>query len=115
MLAFIQNFFIVLFMHYVLDYPMQGSFLAQTKGKYLYSLLAHCMIYGIGIAITFRGLGAPVASFIPIVVFVVGTHLLIDFKKATAKNKELALTTYLYIDQAMHIIINTILIFAYLK
>jgi hypothetical protein len=34
------------------------------------------------------------------------SHIVIDYKKAHVKDKNKALTTYLYIDQALHIIIN---------
>lgn len=38
-------------------------------------------------------------------------HMTIDYFKANAKNKDKALTTYLYIDQALHILINYALLF----
>jgi hypothetical protein len=47
----------VLLAHYLLDYPLQGDFLAQTKEKYFYSLLAHSMIYGLGMALIFKLIG----------------------------------------------------------
>ena len=39
------------------------------------------------------------------------SHIIIDYKKATATNKDLALTKYLYIDQVLHISIILILTF----
>jgi len=38
-------------------------------------------------------------------IVLVVSHIVIDYKKSHAKNKDKALTTYLYIDQALHIII----------
>ena len=98
-----ENILWLLLGHYILDYPLQGEFLAQTKGKYFYSLLAHSMIYGLGMALVLILLGV-FATWKAILL--VGSHIIIDYKKATAKNKDKALTTYLYIDQFLHIIIN---------
>lgn len=98
-----ENILWLLLVHYLLDYPLQSDFLAQTKGKYFYSLLAHSIIYGLGIALVFKVLGvfAIWKAFVLVV-----SHIIIDYKKSHAKNKDKALTTYLYIDQALHIIIN---------
>jgi len=100
------NILWVLLAHYIADYPLQGDFLAQTKGKYWYSLLAHSIIYGLTIALCFKLIG--VFTIWKAVILVV-SHIIIDYKKATAKNKDKALTTYLYIDQFLHIVINIIL------
>jgi hypothetical protein len=97
----------MLFAHYVLDYPLQGEFLAQTKGKYWHSLLSHTMIYALGMAICFKIIGVFTLWKVFVLLF---THYIIDYKKATAKNKDKALTTYLYIDQSLHIGINLILL-----
>jgi hypothetical protein len=101
-----ENFLWLTLGHYVADYPLQGDFLAQTKCKYFYSLLAHSIIYGLTMALTLKLLG--VFAIWKAVVLVV-SHILIDYKKASAKNKDKALTSYLYIDQALHIGINIIL------
>ena len=100
------NILWVLLAHYIADYPLQGDFLAQTKGKYWYSLFVHSIIYGLTIALCFRLIGV---FAIWKAILLVGSHIIIDYKKATAKNKDKALTTYLYIDQFLHIIINIIL------
>lgn len=101
-----ENVLWLLLGHYVLDYPLQSDFLAQTKGKYWYSLFAHSIIYGLGMALVLKLLGA-FATWKAIVLVV--SHMIIDYKKATAKNKEKALTSYLYIDQALHLVINLVL------
>jgi hypothetical protein len=94
-------------LHYVGDYPLQGEFLAQTKGKYWYSCLAHSMIYGLGMTVLLSILYKPVGLIsILIATILVASHCVIDTFKATALNKDKALTTYLYIDQSFHIIIN---------
>lgn len=94
--------------HYIADYPLQGDFLAQTKGKYFYSLLAHSVIYGLSIALCFKLLG--VFAVWKAIVLVI-SHIIIDYKKANAKNKEKSLTTYLYIDQVLHLSINIALFY----
>lgn len=101
-----ENILWILLAHYIADYPLQGDFLAQTKGKYFYSLLAHSIIYGLTMALCFKLLG--VLTIWKAVVLVL-SHMIIDYKKATAKNKEKALTNYLYIDQGLHLLINFIL------
>ena len=101
-----ENILWLLLAHYICDYPLQGDFLAQTKSKYWYSLLVHSIIYGLGLALVLKFLGA---FAIWKVVFLITSHLIIDYKKAHAKNKDLALTTYLYIDQSLHLLINFIL------
>lgn len=101
-----MNIMWLLLGHYICDYPLQGDFLAQTKGKYFYSLLAHSIIYGLGIALVFKMLG--VFTIWKAIVLVV-SHIVIDYKKSHAKNKDKALTTYLYIDQGLHIGLNTLL------
>lgn len=93
----------ILLAHYIADYPLQGDFLAQTKGKYFYSLFAHSVIYGLTMALCFKLLG--VFTIGKAIVLVI-SHIAIDYLKATAKNKDRALTTYLYLDQLLHLIIN---------
>lgn len=103
----IENILWLLLAHYIAEYPLQGDFLAQTKGKYWYSLFAHSMIYSLTICLCFKLLGVfAVWKFIVLLV----SHLIIDYKKATVKNKDKALTSYLYIDQGLHIVINFVLL-----
>lgn len=103
-----ENILWILLAHYIADYPLQCDFLAQTKGKYFYSLLAHSIIYGLTISLAFKILG--VFAIWKAIVLVI-SHIMIDYFKATAKNKEKAITTYLYIDQILHITINIALMY----
>lgn len=103
-----ENLLWLLLAHYVADYPLQGDFLAQTKGKYFYSLLVHSVIYSLSIALCFKLFG--VFAVWKVLVLLI-SHICIDYLKATAKNKEKALTSYLYLDQSAHIIINFVLYF----
>lgn len=93
--------------HYILDYPLQSDFLANTKGKYFYSLLAHSMIYGLGISFILNMMGH--FSLWKAFVLVI-SHIVIDYAKSHAKNKDRALTSYLYIDQILHIGINILML-----
>jgi hypothetical protein len=102
----INQGFYLLFAHYIADYPLQSDFLAQTKGKYWYSLMAHCFLYSMTIGIAMMLMKGYFSVSSVMVIYI--THVVIDYCKANAKNKEKALTTYLYIDQSAHILINFI-------
>jgi len=108
----------LLFGHYVLDYPFQGEFLANTKGKYIYSLLAHSLIYSTGMSLViYYNSGKLYFNHDINIVFLVllVSHFVIDYLKSHAKNKDRALTSYLYIDQSLHLIINLILAMIYCR
>ena len=96
----------IILAHYLLDYPLQGDFLAKTKGSSWYSLLSHSIIYGLGMALVFELLGvfAIWKAFV-----LVGTHLAIDSCKVRGEDQSKVLTSYLYIDQILHLAINLIL------
>lgn len=98
----------IILTHYISDYSLQNDFLVQTRGKYWHSLLVHSIIYGLMMSLCFDLLGV----FVIWKAFVlVGSHYIIDYQKANAKDKSKALTTYLYIDQILHMLINIILYF----
>lgn len=102
----IENLLWVILAHYLLDYPLQSDFLARTKGSDNYSLLAHSIIYGLGMTLTFKFIG--VFSIAKALILVI-SHFIVDYVKSHAKDKSKALTTYLYIDQSIHLLINIIL------
>lgn len=102
-----NNILLVLLGHYIADYPLQGTFLATTKGNNWYSLLAHSIIYSLTIGLCLYYLGVYALWKIAILII---SHYAIDGFKAKAKNKDKQLTTYLYIDQALHITINILLL-----
>ena len=101
-----KNILWILLAHYILDFPMQTCPQAQTKGKYFYSLLSHSLTYGLGMAFVFELIGV---FTIWKAIVLVGSHIIIDYFKATAKDKEKSMTIYLYIDQFLHIFINILL------
>jgi len=99
-----ENLLWVLFAHYLADYPLQGPFLAETKGKYFSSLLAHSIIYALTISLCFKILGVYTVWKV-LVLFI--THMIIDYDKARNGHKNPRV--YLFIDQTLHVLINFIL------
>jgi len=66
------------------------------------------MIYSLSLCLCFKLLGVFLIWKFA-VLFI--SHYIIDYIKATAKNKEKSLTSYLYIDQSLHIMIALGLLF----
>lgn len=100
----IMNNLYLLFAHYIGDYVFQSDFLANTKSKSFYNLFVHCFLYSMTICITFVLLKGTFYMYQFIILL--SSHMVIDFIKSNAKNKNKQLTTYLYIDQFLHIVIN---------
>lgn len=89
------------FLNLVGDYPLQGEFLAQMKGKNFYLLFVHCAIWTGTVCVGLHLLGILVLWKI---IFLLVGHILIDYWKCHSKDKELALTVDLWIDQFLHFI-----------
>lgn len=85
--------------HFIADYPLQGEFLSQMKGKNNYLLLCHVLIYSLFLAAILSYLG--LFSYWKLGILII-SHTLIDWWKCHKAPKETALTTSLYIDQALH-------------
>ena len=112
------TFIILYFLNLVLDYPLQGTFLAEYKCKNNYILLVksscldikkrlkfwlvHCAIWALGIYIALYFLG--LATVWKLVMLLVG-HYLIDYWKCRGLYKKYMkdFTAY-YIDQSLHIV-----------
>lgn len=103
-----ENVLWVILGHFILDYPMQSEFMALNKGTNNFILMAHSIIYGLGMALIFKILDVFTISK---ALFLVASHFIIDYVKSHAKNTEKSMTTYLYIDQLLHNIINITLLF----
>lgn len=107
----VNNLILLLTVHCLADYPLQGDFLANIKGKNFFLLLVHSfiwagMIYG---ALILLNISCNPFWF----VFLLVGHVVIDKWKCGRTDKSKALTLDLYIDQAGHLLqILTVLAFA---
>ena len=53
-----MKFFLILYVaNLILDYPLQGTFLAEFKAKNNYILFVHCAIWAFGISVVLMPLG----------------------------------------------------------
>lgn len=97
------NFIILYFANLVLDYPLQGSFLAEWKQKNNYILFVHCAIWALGISIVLLPLG--LFAWWKVIMLLVG-HYLMDYWKCRGLYKKWNITDWnsLYIDQTFHTI-----------
>jgi len=97
-----MNFIILYFSNLVLDYPLQGSFLAEYKQKNNYILFVHCAIWGLGLSIILPLLG--LFAWWKVIMLLIG-HYIIDYWKCRRLYKNWNISDYnsLYIDQSLHI------------
>lgn len=82
----------------MLDYPLQGSYLAEQKANDDYLLFVHSAIWGLGLSIVLIPLG--LFMWKKVCMLVLG-HFLIDGWKSHSLLSE---KTSLAIDQAAHIL-----------
>lgn len=99
--ATIFKLIVLLTVHCVADYPLQGDFLANFKGKNFFLLCVHSMIWSGMIFITLTILGVVPVTLFPFLFF---GHIVIDRWKCNRKDKTKALTKDLYIDQFLHLL-----------
>lgn len=95
------KFLFFIFLHFVADFPLQGDFLANNKGKYDYLLLVHSAIWAGTISI---GLYLTGDFALWKAAFLLVGHFLIDRWKARKKDKTHALTWDLWLDQLLHMV-----------
>ena len=69
--------FILLASHFIGDYVLQTDFLAKTKSDNIWHLFAHSVLYSLPFMIAF--------GFDWKVLFIIGTHIIIDALKAHYK------------------------------
>lgn len=123
---YLINFIILYFANLILDYPLQGTFLAEYKQKNNYILFVHCAIWALGISIVLLPLG--LFAWWKVIMLLVG-HYIIDYWKCrglykkwpyklTIEYTKVGDSTFakkvkvpiisdwnsLYIDQSLHII-----------
>lgn len=101
----ISSFFWLMFAHLLADYPLQGDFLANMKGKNHIVLLTHAGIWTGCITLGLDLLGYHPTTMVVVFLFVV--HAIADLLKARNLlwyKKMNALTWGLLIDQLIHVV-----------
>lgn len=99
-----MNFLVLLFAHLLADYPLQGDFLANMKGKNHIVLVSHAGIWTGTILTAAHFLGYSVTLIDVISLFAV--HAAADYMKAKPLGfyKKLdSLKAGLFIDQMIHV------------
>lgn len=97
-----MNFLILYFNNLVLDYPLQGTFLAEYKAKNNYILFVHCAIWALGLSVVLIPLG--LFAWWKVIMLLIG-HYIIDYWKCRRLYKKWNISDWnsLYIDQSLHI------------
>ena len=89
----------LIWLHMIGDYPLQGDFLAQVKGKNDYILFCHSVIWTGCITVGLLLLG--LFTWWKASMLLAG-HFVIDRWKARKQDKSHSLTCDLWIDQGLH-------------
>ena len=100
-LILVENYFLLLALHCLADYPLQGDFLASFKGKNKICMFVHCVIWSGLIYFGLKHLGIAQYWHIP---FLFLGHMLIDCWKCSRSGNGKELTTDLLVDQFLHLI-----------
>lgn len=95
-----ENLIILFICHLFGDFVFQSDFLAKYKGINDYIMFIHCCIWS---GVVFSGLwfvsyNTGIGTFLSLVI----SHYIIDKWKCSLEDKTKALTTDLYVDQALH-------------
>ena len=90
----------LIWLHMIGDYPLQGDFLAQVKGKNDYILFCHSVIWTGCIAFGLFLLG--LFAWWKAAMLLIG-HFIIDRWKARKQDKSHSLKRDLWIDQGLHL------------
>lgn len=98
-----ENLLILYVVNLILDYPLQGTFLAEYKAKNNYILFVHCSIWALGLSVVLIPLG--LFAWWKVVMLLIG-HICIDYWKCRGLYKKWNIKdwTSLYIDQALHVV-----------
>ena len=91
---------LLVWLHMMGDYPLQGEFLAQVKGKNDYILFCHSVIWTGCIAFGLFLLG--LFAWWKAAMLLIG-HFIIDRWKARKQDKSHSLKRDLWIDQGLHL------------
>lgn len=87
----------------ILDYPLQGSFLAEYKSKNNYILFVHCAIWAFGLSVVLMYL--VLFAWWKVAMLFFG-HFIIDYWKCRGIYKKWNIKDWnsLYIDQFLHVV-----------
>jgi hypothetical protein len=98
-----ENLLILYVINLILDYPLQGEFLAKFKSEKNYILFVHSMIWAGGLCIALMILG--IFAWWKFAMLLIG-HSLIDTWKCRGWYKKWNIKDWhsLYIDQGLHVI-----------
>ena len=98
-----ENLLILYVANLILDYPLQGTFLAEYKAKNNYILFVHCAIWALGLSVVLMPLG--LFAWWKVIMLLIG-HIAIDYWKCRGLYKKWNIKdwTSLYIDQFLHVI-----------
>jgi hypothetical protein len=108
----LEQILLLIFAHFIGDFPLQGDFLGIQKANSNFLLFVHCFIYTGVISIAFILMGFEFNVLIAL--FILGTHYYTDFIKCRMVDKSNALTIDLYIDQASHAVQLVVAYFIYI-
>jgi hypothetical protein len=99
----IDIFLILYWLNLLLDFPLQGEFLAMNKSKNTYILFVHSMIWGMGITLGMVVLNV-IYSWWQCTSLIFG-HMLIDAWKCRRWYKVFNISdnSAFYIDQLLHV------------
>lgn len=94
---------VILYAHMLGDYFLQTDYLAIKKSKDNYILLAHCVLYGLGVALVFGVFGITINTFE--LALISAIHYPIDYLKARGITPKLmGNKNALILDQIIHYI-----------
>ena len=98
-----ENLLILYVANLILDYPLQGTFLAEFKSKNNYILFVHCAIWALGLSVVLMPLG--LFAWWKVIMLLIG-HIAIDYWKCRGLYKKWNIKdwTSLYIDQSLHVV-----------
>lgn len=100
---FIEILIVILSAHMFGDYFLQTDYLAMNKGKDNYILLAHCILYGLGIGIVFGIFGFTLTAID--LALISAIHYPVDYLKARGiTSKLIGDKNALILDQVIHYI-----------
>lgn len=104
----IEILIVILYAHMLGDYFLQTDYLAMNKGKDNYILLAHCVLYGLGVGVVFGIFGFTLTTID--LALISAIHYSIDYLKARGITPKLiGNKNALMLDQVIHYI--TLLMF----